>query len=89
LGPAATAPLRDGGAVAFTRSVDDFERAGELRVETFLADSDPEALRALALDLGAGRLKTRVAETLPLEQAAEAHRRVEAGGLRGKVVLTP
>jgi NADPH:quinone reductase-like Zn-dependent oxidoreductase len=89
LGPPATAPLRDGGAVAFTRSVEEFEGAEKFRVETFLADSDPETLRALALDLGAGRLKTRVAQTLSLDQAAEAHRRVEAGGLRGKIVLTP
>ncbi len=88
LGPPATAPLRDAGAVLFTRSPQDFEAASRLRVETLLAETDPEALRSLAADLGAGRLRTRVAETLDLAQAAEAHRRVEAGGLRGKLVLT-
>ncbi len=88
LGPPATAPLRDGGAVLFTRSVEEFERSDRLRVETLLAHSDPAALRALAADLGAGRLRTRVARTLDLAQAAEAHRLVEAGGLRGKIVLT-
>jgi NADPH2:quinone reductase len=88
VGPPATAPLREGGAVLFTRSPEDFERAGQLRVETLLADSDPAALAALAADLGSGRLKTRVAETHGLEQAADAHRRLEAGGLRGKIVLT-
>jgi len=30
-----------------------------------------------------------VARVLPLEEAAEAHRLSEAGGLRGKVVLVP
>ena len=88
LGPPATAPLRDGGAVLFTRSPEDFERSEKLRVETLLADSDPAALRELAVDLGAGRLRTRVAQTLDLVQAGEAHRLVEQGGLRGKIVLT-
>jgi NADPH:quinone reductase len=36
----------------------------------------------------AGTLTLRVAGTLPAEQAAEAHRRLEAGGLRGRLVLT-
>lgn len=88
LGPPATAALRDGGTVLFTRSPEDFERSEKLRVETLLADSDPAALRELAADLGAGRLRTRVAQTLDLAQAGEAHRLVEQGGLRGKIVLT-
>jgi NADPH:quinone reductase len=88
LGPPATAALRDGETVLFTRSPEDFERSEKLRVETLLADSDPAALRELAVDLGAGRLRTRVAQTLDLAQAGEAHRLVEQGGLRGKIVLT-
>lgn len=35
-----------------------------------------------------GRLTPRVAQSLPVEQAADAHRLMEAGGLRGRVVLT-
>jgi NADPH:quinone reductase-like Zn-dependent oxidoreductase len=54
-----------------------------------LVQTDPVALRALAADLEAGRLRTRVAEVLPLAQAARAHELNEAGGLRGKVVLAP
>ncbi|MBE2967026.1 zinc-binding dehydrogenase [Burkholderia cepacia] len=30
----------------------------------------------------------RVARTLPAEQAVEAHRLLQAGGLRGRIVLT-
>ncbi|PZR55180.1 NADP-dependent oxidoreductase [Xylanimonas oleitrophica] len=35
-----------------------------------------------------GVLTLRVAQTYPAEQAAEAHRRLEAGGVRGRLVLT-
>lgn len=35
-----------------------------------------------------GRLVARVAKALPAEEAVEAHRLLEAGGLRGRVVLT-
>jgi NADPH:quinone reductase len=35
-----------------------------------------------------GVLTLRVAEVLPAERAAEAHRRLEAGGVRGRLVLT-
>ncbi|WP_336606033.1 zinc-binding dehydrogenase [Streptomyces sp. BA2] len=37
--------------------------------------------------LATGTLTIRVADVLPLEQAAEAHRRTEAGGLPGRLVL--
>ena len=36
----------------------------------------------------AGVLSTPVAETLPAHQAALAHRKLEAGGVRGRIVLT-
>ena len=35
----------------------------------------------------ADRLRIRIADVLPLEQAAEAHRRIEKGGMTGKLVL--
>ena len=35
----------------------------------------------------AGALTLRVAATYPPEQAAEAHRRLEAGGTRGRLVV--
>jgi NADPH:quinone reductase len=43
-----------------------------------------EALRRLG---SVGRLKLRVARELPPEEAAEAHRLMEAGGLRGRAVI--
>jgi NADPH:quinone reductase-like Zn-dependent oxidoreductase len=44
-----------------------------------------EELRRLASD---GRLALRVARTFPPEQAAEAHRLMDAGGLRGRALIT-
>jgi NADPH:quinone reductase len=89
LGPAAsTATLLDGGTAVFTRPPDAHESERDLRLESFLVSPDAVGLRELAERLAAGELRTRVARTLPLEEAAEGHRLAEAGGLHGKVVLT-
>ncbi len=45
------------------------------------------AAKGLTL-LSEGQIKVRVSETYPLERVAEAHRRLEAGGMTGKIVLT-
>ncbi len=39
--------------------------------------------------LAAGAIQPRVAERISFEEVAEAHRRLEAGGLEGKLVLCP
>jgi NADPH2:quinone reductase len=44
-------------------------------------------LAALSALVEAGRLTLRVAQTIPLAEAARAHELVEAGGLRGRIVL--
>ncbi|MFI1831725.1 zinc-binding dehydrogenase [Streptomyces olivaceoviridis] len=44
-----------------------------------------DRLRRLAEE---GRLTPRGARVLPAERAADAHRLLEAGGLRGRLVLT-
>jgi NADPH:quinone reductase-like Zn-dependent oxidoreductase len=46
------------------------------------------AAAALNRCFASGRLLTRIAEVLPLERAADAHRIVE-GRARGRVVLRP
>jgi NADPH2:quinone reductase len=47
-----------------------------------------EILRRCGELIDAGKLRIEVAETFPLARAADAHRRLEAGGMRGKLVLT-
>lgn len=47
-----------------------------------------EILRRCAEWIDAGKLQPHVSQTFPLAQAAEAHRLIEAGHVRGKLVLT-
>ena len=81
--------VRDGGA--FT-SVRGFKGDGQRDIEfttTFVRDYEGEFekldnLRQLA---DSGAITLRVAETYAPEQAPEAHRRLEAGGTRGRLVI--
>ncbi|MDR8411937.1 NADP-dependent oxidoreductase [Nonomuraea sp. 3-1Str] len=59
------------------------------RVFTHWITADGARLADLVELVEQGTLTLRVAETLPLEQAAEAHRRLAKGGLRGRLVLVP
>jgi NADPH:quinone reductase len=88
IGAAAIAPVRAGGVALFTRGSVQLPDGLDLRVEMPLVDSDPDALKQLTAQVADGSLKSRVAMTLDLAEAAEGHRLVERGGLRGKIVLT-
>lgn len=48
-----------------------------------------EDLKRLFDLLASGAIQPRVAERIALDEVAEAHRRLEAGGLEGKLVLCP
>jgi NADPH2:quinone reductase len=88
LGPAAsTGALRDGGLAVFTRPPDPPE-SDRVRLEVFLVSPNGSALRELAAQFAAGDLRTRVAKVLPLSEAGEGHRLTEAGGTKGKIVLS-
>ncbi|HEY4456189.1 MAG TPA: NADP-dependent oxidoreductase [Pseudonocardiaceae bacterium] len=60
-----------------------------IRVVPVSIREDGDALRALSTLAGLGRLTLRVAETLPLTDAAKAHELLAGGGLRGRLVLRP
>jgi NADPH:quinone reductase-like Zn-dependent oxidoreductase len=89
LGESALVAVEDGGAVVAPRRQPEADSGRRIRQESFLIHPDREALRSLVRDVAAGELRTRIDRTLPLAEAAQAHRLVEAGGLHGKVVLTP
>jgi NADPH2:quinone reductase len=50
-------------------------------------ENQPRQLRALVDALGDGRIHAPELTVLPLSEAAEAHRRVQDGHVRGKIVL--
>jgi NADPH2:quinone reductase len=87
IGAGAAVAVRDGGVAVFTRTVPDVDADRDLRLEMPLVRPDPVALAELVQLVANGALRTRVARTLGLSDASEAHRLLERGGLRGKVVL--
>lgn len=83
--------VRDGGGIVFVRGWDGNEvedrgvRVHPVMVARVLERTEwLDELRALA---SAGRLKLRVAREYPPEQAADAQRAMDAGGLRGRAVI--
>jgi NADPH:quinone reductase-like Zn-dependent oxidoreductase len=90
VGVPALPAIRDGGHLAAVRP---FQGDGERDITITLvlvADyvRNGAALAKLVELAAAGRLTLRVADTLPVERVAEAHRRFEKGGVRGRLVLT-
>jgi len=82
--------VRDGGAVATVRGYRGDGQRG-LRVFPTLVRrvaQDRAALDRLRQQADDGVLTLRVARTFPAEQAADAHRLIERGGVRGRLVLT-
>jgi NADPH:quinone reductase-like Zn-dependent oxidoreductase len=88
VGEAAAAAVEDEGVVVTTRPTPPIDPPRGVRQEVQLIRLDRELLAALVGQVAAGQLRTRVAATMPLTEAADAHRRALAGGLRGKLVLT-
>jgi len=89
-GPEILPALSDGGAVAVLRPPDfDTHRVNVHFVKVSTAVARPGLLDELVAHAEAGRVTTRVARRLPLASAAEAHRLLERGGLRGRIVLVP
>jgi NADPH:quinone reductase-like Zn-dependent oxidoreductase len=82
--------VKDGGAVATVRGYRGDGRRGVRVFPTLVrrVARDRAALDRLRQQAEDGVLTLRVAETFPVEKAAEAHRKLERGGVRGRLVLT-
>jgi NADPH:quinone reductase-like Zn-dependent oxidoreductase len=89
VGESAGTAVADSGVLVTTRPTPPVDPARGVRQEVVMVRLDRLALRELVEAAAKGQLRTRVAATLPLVEAAEAHRRVHTGGLRGKLVLIP
>lgn len=90
----AVGAVRDGGSVITLRGYDGTDLDEQVRrgvefhpiyVRNYAAEH--AKLDELCAHAGAGVLTLRVARTFPAEGAPEAHRRLEAGGVRGRLVL--
>lgn len=81
--------VRDGGAFTSVRGFQGAPQRGIAFTTTFVRsyDGEFEKLNQLRRQMEAGILIPRVADTFVPEQAGEAHRRLEAGGTRGRLVI--
>ncbi|PZG20345.1 NADPH:quinone reductase [Nonomuraea aridisoli] len=97
-----TTPLPDGMDVVLNLAGVTPEAAGALaglgrRIVTiaapveggthFVARNDPAQLARIAALIDEGKVRVEVAESHPLAELAEIHRRAEAGDTRGKIIL--
>lgn len=89
IGPKILAAVRDGGRLAAVRPFGGESERG-IRIELVGVGAyarNNEALDRLGRLVEEQKLTLRVAETLPPERAGEAHRRLQAGGVRGRLVI--
>ena len=85
----AVGAVRDGGAFASVRGWDGSGQRGITFHRTMVTGYDhrPDLLDRLRQQAEDGIITLRVAATYAPEDAAEAHRRLEAGGTRGRCVI--
>lgn len=81
--------VADGGRVVTVRGWDGPAERGVTVQPVLVVDgaTDTAALERLVRQTEEGVLSLRVARVLPAESASEAHRLLEAGGVRGRIVL--
>jgi NADPH:quinone reductase len=81
--------VRDGGGFAVVRGwAGPSERNIAIHpIWVRRAVTDTERLASLRDQAESGVITMRVADVMPADRAAEAHRRLEAGGVRGRLVL--
>ena len=86
--------LHEGGLLVvmpggLTRAVAAAAREQSKRASGVQVEPDYCALQSIAALVDEGKLMVTIDQTFPLDQAAEAHRRLEQGRATGKIVLVP
>jgi NADPH:quinone reductase-like Zn-dependent oxidoreductase len=89
LGASGLGCVRDGGAFVTSVPTAVPDAARRISPQTVQVQPDAGALAELVGRVVAGELTVRVAEKLSLDAFQDAYARLERGGLRGKIVLTP
>jgi NADPH2:quinone reductase len=81
--------VRDGGAFTSVRGFQGIPQRDIHFTTTFVRNyaQEFEKLDRLRQQVEASKITLRVADVYPPERAAEAHRRLEAGGTRGRLVI--
>jgi len=90
IGPPVLAAIRDGGQLVAVRPFPG-ETERSIKISLVLVGShlhEGDKIAELAGLVSEGKLTLRVARELPAEEAVQAHRQLEAGGTRGRIVLT-
>jgi NADPH:quinone reductase-like Zn-dependent oxidoreductase len=90
VGPPALAAVRDGGQLIAVRPFQG-ETERDIKISLVLVGQhlhEGERVAELASLAAEGVLTLRLAEAMAAGRAAEAHARLEAGGVRGRLVLT-
>jgi NADPH:quinone reductase-like Zn-dependent oxidoreductase len=87
------ATLKEGGVLVViagdvSEEVSDAAAKQDKRAIEMLVSPDRAGLESLAVLADDGKLEVVVAEAFPLAKVAEAHRRLEDGRTKGKIVLT-
>lgn len=90
IGPAVLPAVRDGGQLIAVRPFSGESERSITVTLILVSDYLREAVKLaeLAQLVTAGKLTLRVAREVPAAQASQAHRQLEAGGTRGRLVLT-
>ncbi|MEO8568397.1 MAG: NADP-dependent oxidoreductase [Ginsengibacter sp.] len=81
--------IKNGGRLITTVKPENQEEAKQknIHIEGFMAQSLPGDLQQIADLIDSGKVKPVISEIIPMENAAEAHKKIEKGHTRGKIVL--
>ena len=81
--------IKSGGRLVTTVKPENEKEASSKNIDLigFMAQSLPGDLQQIADLVDSGKVKPVISEILPLAQAAEAHKKIENGHIRGKIVL--